>query len=245
MDLIFNRMVIELWSNDQSEIDLVPPKTPVTLAKFIRKLPKLYRDRFIERDPWGGAYMIGNSNTLQIWVGSGGEDRYLGSIKNFELAIEQGEAVSTQRDLIFFIEDDIVMTDREIVYGPIKDLDRIKRSMAGLRSIGTAIESFSIDENYYPVQDAGLATVTLLEGDLEPVYIRTLPLFDDWGQPFLVWSNGEQFVVLSMGADGILDPQTRSGVTGAQARGGATTDPNADIIFANGQFTQWPEGTQQ
>ncbi|MDH3627184.1 MAG: type II secretion system protein GspG [Acidobacteriota bacterium] len=245
MELLINRVVLEAWFASRGDDRLDAPESPMSLKEFVRTMPKPYRDYIIERDPWANAYMIGSSDRLAFWIGSGGKDQYLGSLEKFEIAAESRKDLSARRDLKSFIEDDVVLIYDKLVYGPMTDLDRIKRSMSDLRSIGTAIESFSIDENVYPTQDSGLAPVTTIEADLEPTYIRTLPQVDGWGQPYLFWSDGSQYTVLSMGADGILDPHTRSGIPGAQARGGATTDPNADIIFANGQFTQWPAGAQQ
>ena len=52
------------------------------------------------------------------------------------------------------------------------DRGKQKRTMADLRSIGTAIESYSIDNNVYPA--AG--SMGALQPLIEPLYIRTMPL---------------------------------------------------------------------
>ena len=119
--------------------------------------------------------------------------------------------------------------------------------MADLRSIGTAIESFSIDHNVYPVQDRDLLPVELIRDGLSPTYIRTVPLVDAWGNQFLMWGTEEEYVVMSLGADGEPDVHYDflSRDTGSFPFSGAFTDPNGDIVFANGQFVQWPEGKQQ
>ena len=82
---------------------------------------------------------------------------------------------------------------------------------------------------------------------LSPVYIRTLPLVDAWGNEFLMWGTEGEYVVMSLGADGVPDQYYgfSDERTGQFPFGGGFTDPDNDIIFANGQFVQWPEETQQ
>ena len=75
---------------------------------------------------------------------------------------------------------------------------------------------------------------------LQPVYVRTLPLKDGWGHELHVRSDGETYVLVSAGKDGQLD---RDWLEPADA--GASTQFNSDIVFRDGQFEAWPEGTQQ
>ena len=49
------------------------------------------------------------------------------------------------------------------------DRGKQKRTMADIRSLGTAVETYSIDNNDYPTA----ATMAALEVVLEPTYIRT------------------------------------------------------------------------
>jgi type II secretion system protein G len=112
------------------------------------------------------------------------------------------------------------------------DRGKQKRTMADLRSIGTAIETYSIDNNDYPVA----ATMAALAPLIEPTYIRTAPASDGWANGFVVASIVSQYTVCSGGKDG---------GTCAGEGAGATTDFDLAITFTNGQFVQWPEGTQQ
>ncbi len=114
------------------------------------------------------------------------------------------------------------------------DRGKQKRTMADLRSIGTAVESYAIDNNVYPAATA----MNTLEGVIEPVYIRTAPTEDGWGNTFVVNSTTGGYTVCSGGKDGGTACTVVSG-------GGPTTSFNDAIIFINGQFVQWPEGTQQ
>jgi hypothetical protein len=75
-----------------------------------------------------------------------------------------------------------------------------------------------------------------LEAYIEPVYIRTAPATDGWSRTFQVSSAIGEYTVCSGGKDG---------GTCLTEGGGATTSFGSAITFANGQFVQWPEGTQQ
>lgn len=112
------------------------------------------------------------------------------------------------------------------------DRGKQKRTMADLRSIGTAIEAYSIDNNQYPV----VTTMPTLEAVVEPLYIRTAPQNDGWGRTFVVSCASGEYTVCSGGKDGGACSNDASG---------ATTSFNDSITFANGQFVQWPEGAQQ
>lgn len=113
------------------------------------------------------------------------------------------------------------------------DRGKQKRTMADLRSVGTAVESYSIDNNVYPVA----AAMSTLETFIEPVYIRTAPLTDGWSRTFLVAATIGDYTVCSGGKDG--------GTTCTSDGGGKTNLFNDSITFSSGQFVQWPEGTQQ
>ena len=62
------------------------------------------------------------------------------------------------------------------------DRGKQKRTMADLRSMGTAIESYAVDANVYPVA----SDVATLAGTVEPIYIKNLPEQDGWRYDFQV-----------------------------------------------------------
>ena len=113
---------------------------------------------------------------------------------------------------------------------------RQKRTMADVRSIGTAAETYAIDNGYVPNSAEG--TVTTAVGPyLSPTFIRTLPAIDGWKQSFQ-WVHalgGSEYTIQSGGAD-----TSKNGC----AINVITKKFDCDICYANGQFTQWPEGTQ-
>jgi type II secretory pathway pseudopilin PulG len=129
-----------------------------------------------------------------------------------------------------------------------------KRTMADMRSAGTAAEAYAVDFNHYP---AAAAAVSLPSGltyptssfgalgaagffniQVAPTYIRVLPLTDGWQSYFLYGSAGanqQHYAIISNGKNGSKD--------GFNATP-ETTNFNADIIFCDGQFLQYPAGAQ-
>ncbi len=120
-----------------------------------------------------------------------------------------------------------------------------KRSMSDMRALATAIESYAVDNNYYPdaacnpglftggtANPLGLSSFT----NLQPTYIAQVPRQDGWGRFFAyaVDTQHNNYRLESNGRDGAP--------TGLNC--GTTTDFNDDIVYANGTFIQWPEGTQ-
>src|SRR5213594_4446701 len=59
------------------------------------------------------------------------------------------------------------------------DRGKQKRTMADMRSIGTAVESYAVDNNFYPkgMSSTGAAGVSSY---VSPIYIKTVPSLDGW-----------------------------------------------------------------
>ena len=115
------------------------------------------------------------------------------------------------------------------------DRGKQKRTMADIRSIGTAVEQYAIDNNYYPAV-TDITTLALEATEVVPIYIRTLPTQDGWRYPIYVNSTSVGYTLASGGKDG----GDLTGVTW-----GPTEGFNLPIVFMNGQFAAWPEGVQQ
>ena len=124
-----------------------------------------------------------------------------------------------------------------------------KRTMADMRSAGTAAEAYAVDFNHYPAAagyslPSGLTTPTAtfggvgdqtkFNGSVAPTYIRLLPMTDGWQSYFLYSGVGTAYVIESVGKNGTQDTLV----------GGETTNFNDDIYFTNGQFVQYPAGAQ-
>ncbi len=115
------------------------------------------------------------------------------------------------------------------------DRGKQKRTMADMRSLGTSIESYAVDNNFYPKGMASVAAAGI-SAHVSPIYIKTVPTTDGWNNQWDVDSTGtgSEYTITSPAKDGTQGSQT----------GGQTGDFTCDILFANGQFFQWPQGTQ-
>ena len=114
------------------------------------------------------------------------------------------------------------------------DRGKQKRTMADLRSVGTAVEAYAVDNNFYPTS----TTTAGAEGVLEPIYIKNMPLVDGW-------NNGMLYIGIATGVDYTVKSTGKDGAVEGSPAGGQTNDFDCDILFIGGQFVQWPEGLQQ
>jgi type II secretion system protein G len=125
-----------------------------------------------------------------------------------------------------------------------------RRSMGDIRSIATAVEAYSVDFNRYPPSAAfawgtgpaenlaqPTATLSVVQGYISPTYIRVAPLSDGWNSWFLYGTdaNNSAYGLQTVAKNGTIDLRDSP----------VTTDFNADIIYINGQFVQYPEGVQR
>jgi type II secretion system protein G len=110
-----------------------------------------------------------------------------------------------------------------------------KRTMADMRAIGTAVEAYAVDNNYYPAAGSAITTIT---SQIEPKYIKKTPTRDGWNNPVDYVSAGgttaQEYTLHSYGKDNV--PETAVG---------QTTNFNNDILFSQGSFVEFPEGSQQ
>ena len=114
------------------------------------------------------------------------------------------------------------------------DRSKQKRTMADMRSVGTACEEYSIDNNFYPVQTTQ-GDVSGISANLTPTYIKVVPTVDGWNWNIQYGSGagGSGYTVRSLGKDGAKNGNS-----------GQTQDFNCDIIFQVGQFVAYPSGIQ-
>jgi type II secretion system protein G len=122
---------------------------------------------------------------------------------------------------------------------------RQKRTMSDMRSIATAWEARATDTNSYTAAGAitlpTTALSTSLSAMLVPTYTKVLPLADGWHNPFGYRATAENYVIQSAGRTTTPAAPTMSGTC---TPCGARTSFTDDIIFSNGIFVQYPEGTQ-
>ena len=121
-----------------------------------------------------------------------------------------------------------------------------KRTMSDMRALATAVEAYAVDNNVYPAAtcNAGLFTNgtynPLSTGsftNLTPTYIAQPPKTDGWGRfmDYALDASSNNYAIRSSGRDGVANGTVNCGTT---------TNFNDDIIYADGTFVQWPEGTQ-
>lgn len=132
---------------------------------------------------------------------------------------------------------DAACSQLEISESPLTFEEAQKRTMAEMRRIATAWESRATDMNTYLVgspSSSPSATLSIeqLSAALMPTYIREMPTKDAWGTPYVleIQSNGQIYVIRSLGQNARRDADLR----------GPANDPNADIIYSNGQFLAYP-----
>jgi len=106
-----------------------------------------------------------------------------------------------------------------------EDLKKAQQTLADLRTIATAIGTFALEENHYPVAD----DIVALSNRLEPDYIKRVPFEDGWGNRFKYLANddGTRFILLSMGPNGVEDRNP--------------PDPNQsdDIVIVDGEVARY------
>jgi type II secretory pathway pseudopilin PulG len=115
---------------------------------------------------------------------------------------------------------------------------RQKRSMADMRSVGTAVEAYASDKKVFP-------EATELSSTLVPTYIRQVPAVDGWGTAYRYecWPSGGclHYAIVSAGADKTFEHDSAQ----EYAADTKTSDFDNDIVYANGLFAQYPEGVQR
>ena len=113
------------------------------------------------------------------------------------------------------------------------DKAKQKKTMGDMRQIGGAVEMYAVDNNTYPK----VSTYSALAPLIVPSYVKTVSGADGWNHGWVFTgdtSEGNDYTITSLGKDG------RPSVV----NGGPTSDFDCDIVFTNGQFFQWPSGSQ-
>ena len=111
------------------------------------------------------------------------------------------------------------------------DRGKQKRTMADLRTIGTAMEQYAVDNNVYPIA----TTAAALAPTVQPTYVKLMPQSDGWSHTFQVDSTSSAYTLWSFGKDG----------NGTACDQLITNSFDEQICLVNGQFLRYPQGTQQ
>ena len=127
---------------------------------------------------------------------------------------------------------------------------RQKRTMADIRGIAVAWEARAVDIKQYNaagtafIMPTAVTTHAGLRSILSPTYMSNIPQFDGWGnafefgldQPIGSGRGAAEYAIRSGGRDNRYQSTYDSG---------PTTNFDCDIVYSNGSFIVWPEGTQQ
>jgi len=111
------------------------------------------------------------------------------------------------------------------------DKGKQKRTMADMRSIGTAIEAYAVENTVYPTAGSAAAIKALID----PSYIKEMPAVDGWSRTFVVDATAFTYTIYSQGKDG----------AGNSCTSGTTSTFNDEICFVDGRFQRFPMGPQQ
>ena len=114
-----------------------------------------------------------------------------------------------------------------------------KRTMGDMRTVATADESYSIDNNQY-VLLAAAGAVSTIRTYFEPTYVKAVPQKDGWSVDlqYITDAAAQEYTLTSYGKNKV------GGGGGSISPDGGTTSFANDIIFSTGSFFQFPDGTQ-
>ncbi len=117
---------------------------------------------------------------------------------------------------------------------------RQKRTMADMRTIAGAWEARAAENQSYTAAGftfpAVPVTFNQLQTSLTPAFIKALPKVDGWGKEFEFAAEGKIYGIRSPGRDGVFEGMSYST--------DATSSPDCDIVFSNGNFVRYPESVQ-
>ena len=237
LDLKIINTVFEMCHERDFEVEL--PTEWVSIGSYSKHLPETYRSRLPSTDGWGHDFLIGavDDRLVVLSVGQNGVPDSIDPLK----AVAEG--IYEPASLTDLYRDDIVLfVGEEVMNHPQTPPDRQAIASADIRRIGSAVETYSIVNDHYPGQPEGLLDLSNVKSDLESTYFASMPMKDPWGNNYLYWSNEAGYVIVSMGSDGHLDRSygVEAGSLNAMKLVGEFDDTRTDIVFADGQFVQWP-----
>ncbi len=118
---------------------------------------------------------------------------------------------------------------------------RQKRTMADIRTIGTAAEAYAVDWSFYPNTGDSDEVITTTWGALiAPIYVKKTPQADGWREPIQVRSESRFYTVASSARDKVFEAGLDSTTYSRQP----TNSMDCDIVYSNGTFMSYPEGVQ-
>lgn len=137
---------------------------------------------------------------------------------------------------------------------------RQKRTVSDIRNLGTAYMSWLTDQVGAASAGQGKRAFSIsrynsrrteeqIRADLRPsdsfYYMKDIPMTDGWGHPLDVWISdnilaASVILIRSPGRDGVFTSDTAYDVGAFEP-----TDFDQDIVWADGYFIRWPDGTKR
>ena len=118
---------------------------------------------------------------------------------------------------------------------------RQKRSMADLRTVGTAVEAYAVDMAFYPTLSPATDFNSTWFAFLEPTYVKTVPRNDGWRTAFRSVSTSRFYTLASAARDRVFEDESLQTLA---YNGRTTQSMDCDIVYSNGSFMSYPEGIQ-
>lgn len=125
-------------------------------------------------------------------------------------------------------------------------------TMADLRTLGTCIEAYAVDNGMYPVAENFAALKPLIKPQCSGEVMER----DDWGNEIIVLSSSGCYLLVSPGRNGVFEddyssyrlPDVRhyrdceDYITSRIPLSGRQGDYDSDIVYGVGRFLSWPPG---
>ena len=104
-------------------------------------------------------------------------------------------------------------------------------TLIAMRSLQTAVEAYAIDKHHYPVAQS----VTELKSLVQPTYIVTTPLTDNWGTEFryVLSADGKSYRIVSAGSDKVFDDSSWG------SPGLLESSKEDAVVSSNGRDREW------
>ena len=133
--------------------------------------------------------------------------------------------------LIVVVIIGIVAAMSVLALGNALDKAKQRGTMADMRSISKALETYQTDTGCYPTNGQTLVQLAVF---LRPGSISSLPTEDHWSHPYAYSSdNLGTYTIESFGKDG---------VDGLNINFATRHEFDRDLVLTNGSFTASPEG---
>lgn len=109
---------------------------------------------------------------------------------------------------------------------PPSDCRLAEATMRDIRMLAIGCEAYFVEHKSYPAATSLKALTRQIRS-----YLRSVPQLDAWRSRWQVRVTADHYEIRSLGADKAKDDD---------AQHGAVENPNADILFRDGRFVQWP-----